>query len=299
MPLPPLNPPATLGARAAAAARSTPIVGFLGSTLLGFNVAQTASVLLLPISPGTFRAFNRWAANSWWGFCVQAARTVNGTRLVLSGDDPPPGENAIVVLNHQNMPDITFLMDFAKQKGRLGDMKWLVKDVIKHVPGVGWGLRFLDSVFVKRDWAKDEAMVRATFAKLRDNQIPVWMISFPEGTRLEPDKLAKSQEYARSKGLFVPQHTLVPRTKGFVATVVGLRDHVDAVYDVTLGYEEGVPSLWQFIQGYVPRAHMHVRRYPIEDLPHESAALSAWLMDRFQEKDQRLARFYETGSFED
>ena len=30
-----------------------------------------------------------------------------------------------------------------------------------------------------------------------------------------------------------PQHTLLPRTRGFVATVQGLRSRLDAVYDVT------------------------------------------------------------------
>jgi len=230
---------------------------------------------------------------------VLGSRVLNRVELVLSGDDPPPGENAIVVMNHQNMPDITFLMDFASRKGRLGDMKWLVKDPIKHVPGVGWGLRFLDSVFVKRNWTRDEDTIRATFAKLRDAQIPVWMISFPEGTRIRPEKLKKSQAYAREHGLYVPEHTLVPRTKGFVATVIGLREHVDAVYDLTLGYENGVPTLWQFVQGFAPRAHLHVRRHPIETLPRDEAALSAWLLDRFREKDQRLGRFYETGVLAD
>jgi|AMFO01.1.fsa_nt_gi 1-acyl-sn-glycerol-3-phosphate acyltransferase len=299
MPLPPLESPSDLRTRLAALARTSPAVGFLTTTLLGFNAAQTASVALLPVSPRTFRAFNRWAANTWSGWCVLGSRVLNRVELVLSGDDPPPGENAIVVMNHQNMPDITFLMDFASRKGRLGDMKWLVKDPIKHVPGVGWGLRFLDSVFVKRNWTRDEDTIRATFAKLRDAQIPVWMISFPEGTRIRPEKLKKSQAYAREHGLYVPEHTLVPRTKGFVATVIGLREHVDAVYDLTLGYENGVPTLWQFVQGFAPRAHLHVRRHPIETLPRDEAALSAWLLDRFREKDQRLGRFYETGVLAD
>jgi 1-acyl-sn-glycerol-3-phosphate acyltransferase len=222
---------------------------------------------------------------------------LNGVELVVSGDLIPPRENAIVVVNHQNMPDITFLMDFARQKGRLGDMKWIVKEPIKYFPGIGWGMLFIDCVFVKRDWAKDRDSVRRTFAKLRDKKIPVWLISFSEGTRITPPKLAKSQAYAREQGLPEPRHTLLPRTKGFVATVEGLRDHVAAVYDLTLGYEGGVPTLGQFVKGYAPRAHLHARRFPIETLPSDAEGLSDWLRDRFQEKDELLERFYAQGEF--
>jgi len=299
MPLSQLSDPEDPKKRLVALTKATPTVTVMMSTLLAFNALQTASTALIPFAPGAFRRFNRWAANLWWGWCVTGSRVLNDAELVVTGDDIPMRENAIVVLNHQNMPDITWLMDFARQKDRLGDMKWLVKDVIKYVPGVGWGMLFIDCVFIKRDWAKDRDSIRQTFAKLRDNDVPVWFISFSEGTRITPAKLAKSQDFARDHGHHVPRHTLVPRSKGFVATVDGLRDHVDAVYDCTLGYVEGVPTLWQFIKGYAPKAHMHVRRYPIDTLPADDEGLSDWLYDRFREKDDLLEGYYATGAFPD
>lgn len=297
MPLPPLTDPADRRERVLALAKAAPAVGFLGSTLLLLNATQTLSTALLPVSPRSFRAFNRWVADRWWGWCVTLAQRMNGTRLVVTGDDVPPRENAIVVLNHQDMPDITFLMDFARSKGRLGDLKWIVKDPIKYVPGVGWGMLFLDCVFVKRNWAADARSIEQTFAKLCSHDIPVWLVSFSEGTRLTPEKLARSQAHARERGLPEPRHVLVPRTKGFVATVQGLRSHVDAVYDATLGYEMGVPTLWQFTKGYVRRAHLHVKRYPIATLPADVDRLAGWLLDRFGEKDELLEHFYRHGAF--
>jgi 1-acyl-sn-glycerol-3-phosphate acyltransferase len=297
MPLPPLPEPEDPRTRAVALAKATPTVGFLMGSLLGFNAAQTLSTALIPVSPGTFRRFNRWAADTWWGWCVTGSKVLNGVELVVTGDEVPPRENAIVVVNHQNMPDITFLMDFARRKGRLGDMKWIVKDPIKYVPGVGWGMLFIDCVFVKRDWTADKESILATFSKLREQDIPVWLLSFSEGTRFTAEKLERSRAYAREHGLYEPRHTLVPRTKGFVATVHGLRDHVDAVYDLTLGYEQGVPTLWQFIRGFAPRAHLHVRRHPIETLPADDAGLGQWLLERFREKDERLERYYRDGCF--
>ncbi len=297
MPLPPLTDPEDPRVRTLAALKVAPVVGFLSSALLGFNALQTLSTVLLPVSPQTFRAFNRWAANVWWGWCVTGSKKLNHVTLQVTGQDVPPRENAIVVINHQNMPDITFLMDYARSKDRLGDMKWMVKDPIKYVPGVGWGMLFIDCVFVKRNWTADKDSILATFARLRDNQVPVWLLSFSEGTRFTPEKLERSRKYAREHGLYEPRHTLVPRTKGFVATVQGLRDHVDAVYDLTLGYEKGVPTLWQFVRGFAPRAHLHVRRHAIDTLPTDEAELSQWLYRSFQEKDELLEHFYTHGSF--
>jgi 1-acyl-sn-glycerol-3-phosphate acyltransferase len=297
MPLPPLPDPASPGDRLRGLSKAVPATGFLFSTLLAFNVVQTASLALKLVSGRRFREFNRWAADTWWGWCVAGSKLLHGIHVEVTGDDVPMRENAIVIANHQQMPDITFLMIWARQKDRLGDMKWMVKDIIKWVPGVGWGMAFIDCVFVKRDWAADQASIERTFARLTDNEVPVWLLSFPEGTRVSPDKVERSREYAAREGLAPLDHVLVPRTKGFVASVAGLRRHAAAVYDVTIGYERGVPTLWQYIKGYVPVAHLHVRRFPVADLPTADEELARWLQARFQEKDRLLAWFYEHGRF--
>ena len=130
-----------------------------------------------------------------------------------------------------------------------------------------------------------------------NGNVPVHLVSFVEGTRLTLPKLEAAKEYARSRGLREPLHTLVPRTKGFVASVEGLRSHIAAVYDITIGYEDGVPSLWQYIKGLVSRIHVHVRRFPVAELPVSSDDLKQWLLDRWHEKDELLEHFYQNGAF--
>jgi 1-acyl-sn-glycerol-3-phosphate acyltransferase len=278
-------------------ARAIPAVAFLSSALLAINVAQTASLVVRPVSRHSFRRFNRWAADTWWGWCVTASKLLINVQLHVTGDSIPMRENAIVVANHQQMPDITFLMVFARTKDRLGDLKWFVKKPIKYVPGVGWGMVFLDCLFVARDWAEDQASIHRTFERITGDQVPLWLISFSEGTRVTPEKVRRSHDYARKKGLPTMKHVLLPRTKGFVASVLGLRGHADAVYDVTIGYKQGVPTLWQYVRGFANEAHLHVRRYPMATLPQSAEELSTWLMARFREKDELLEHFYEHGAF--
>lgn len=268
-------------------------VGALSFAYLIFilNPIQMLSVVLRPFSKPAFRAVNRWCARSIWGFWVLQGEVMNGIEVRFTGDRCPKRESAIILPNHQSMADVMVLLCFAWRCGRLGDTKWFVKDVIKYFPGFGWGLEFLDSVFVKRDWALDKGNIQRLFGKYREEQIPLFLISFLEGTRRTPEKLARSQEFARSRGMPIPAATLVPRTKGFVATVEGLREHVDAVYDVTIGYPGRTPTLVNCYEARVPRIEVHVRRHPIESLPREEEALVEWVQARFREKDALMVRF--------
>jgi 1-acyl-sn-glycerol-3-phosphate acyltransferase len=297
VPLEPLKDRAGRFRRFGRGLRAFPFITFAFATLIGVNVAQTFSLVVMPFSRQAFRRFNRWCANTWWGGCVLMAERVNGTRLVLTGEDLPIDENAIVISNHQQMPDITSLMALARRKGRLGDLKFFVKQAIKWVPGIGWGMQFLNCPFLRRDWMRDRQTIDRTFATLVQEQIPMWLVSFAEGTRVTPDKIRQTAEWAAERGITATRHVLIPRTKGFVATVEGLSEHLNAVYDVTIGYVGGVPTLWQHITGQVRRVHLHVRRFPVAELPRAPEELGRWLVDRFIEKDELLEHFYAEGGF--
>jgi hypothetical protein len=143
----------------------------------------------------------------------------------------------------------------------------------------------------------DRDHIHRVFDKIMNYSIPLWLMVFGEGTRVSSSKIVLSQQYAGEHGFKPFQHVLFPRTKGFVATVQALNGHVQAVYDVTIGYVGGVPTLWQWIKGYVRRVNVHVRRFLIDDLPEERDAISAWLVRLYEEKDALLDSFYRDGFF--
>lgn len=43
--------------------------------------------------------------------------------------------------------------------------------------------------------------------------------------------------------------------------------------------------------------HIHLRRFPIAELPEDDAEYAAWLRERWDEKDAMLAHFYTKGGF--
>jgi 1-acyl-sn-glycerol-3-phosphate acyltransferase len=297
MPLPPLSNDESFAKRLWRNLRvAVPVVFWFGF-LIVINLTQTLSLVIKPFSASAFRRVNRWCAGTWWGGCVVFAERFNGTRIIVSGEDLPTDENVLVVSNHQQMPDITTIMALARSKGRLGDLKFFVKHALKWVPGVGWGMQFLNCPFLKRDWSADREKIDATFDTLVRERIPMWLVSFVEGTRATEAKIRASSEWAAARGIEPTRNVLIPRTKGFAASVEGLGDHLNAVYDFTIGYVEGVPSLWQFITGRVKQIHVHIRRFPADELPKIETELKKWLMDRFYEKDALLETYYETGAF--
>jgi len=260
--------------------------------LMVLNLLQFPSIILLPFSTALFRTYNRNIAYAVWGWWAWSIQHLIGLRVNITGDEVPPKENAIVFSNHQGMSDIIIIMCLALAKGRVADGKWMVKDVVKYVPGVGWGLLFVGCLFLKRNWADDEANIRRTFKTYVDGKVPLWLISFPEGTRVTASKLKASQDYARQVGIQPTEHVMLPRSKGFAASVQGLRGHVQAIYSITIGYHnDKVPTLPALIRGELDEVTINVRRFLVQSLPVGEAALAAWLLERFREDDAWMAKF--------
>jgi len=279
--------------------RAIPGLALLALYLIPFNLGQLLFGLVGLALPRAQHAYNRIGTDLWWRLFGRLAELTHGVRLVLTGDPLPSRENALILPNHLQMTDICFLTPLAVRCGAGGFTRWFVKDAVKHVPLMGWGMRLAGNLFVKRNWDKDRAFVERTFARIVRDRQPVWVMLFAEGTRLTERKLAVARRLWKRKGRPAPDHVLLPQTRGFTATVDGLGDHLDAVYDVTIAYDRGVPTLGQFICGEARSAHLHVLRIPIADLPTDEAGREDWLLDRFAAKSARLARFATTGSLDD
>lgn len=184
--------------------------------------------------------------------------------------------------------------------GILGNCRVYVKKVIQYVPVIGWAWCFSDTLFLARDWAKDQAVLDERLGALLDYPDPVWILLFPEGTRFTKDKYLASKKFADSRNLPVLKHHLVPRTKGFSYTI----SHLDPakitwVYDVTLGCDTAIaPTLTNVLMGHSTSAHMYIRRYRLADIPKDDEGSSQWLSNLYIEKDQLLESFHTTGKFE-
>jgi lysocardiolipin and lysophospholipid acyltransferase len=261
------------------------VVGLAFGTL---NVFQILSAALGIFSKKAMRASLFFLAQVCSDFCVWWLIRVYGYTPKLEIDKIPPGENAVLICNHQAFADVVVIMHFASLFRRVGHLKFFVKDSLKWLPGPGWSLWFYDSIFLKRNWDSDTAKINRMFSHIKTNNLPFWIVTFPEGTRATPKKLAASSNYMSALGLEPFKHHLCPRTKGFWATTEHLKDRIDAVYDLTIDYHTPhAPSFWSFLAAKKPALSLRVKRYAFKEIPTTQEAQKKWLIDRFREKDQR------------
>lgn len=258
--------------------------------LMIFHALQYPSLILLPFSRKAFWAYNRPIAYMNWGWWAYALQNLVGAKIEFVGDDVPVAENAIVIANHQSMGDIPVMLCLALKKDRVGDLKWLVKDQLKFMPGIGWGLKFLDALFLKRRWAEDQQTVKETFDRYVSMKTPLWLLLFPEGTRANKKKILSHRAKTTETHYVLP-----PRSKGFTASVQGLRSVVQAIYDLTIIYpEEYPPRLIELMRGEVPYVHIKVTRFPIDSIPTDEKELAHWLHERYLVKDRVIAEYRKT-----
>jgi len=265
--------------------------------VLSLGGSLFAVVFLLPIRPfSRQRYFDgvQWVAHGCWTWLVWAYEEWGGIEYHWYGDDLPVRENSVVIANHKFFLDWTTVFALACRKGRVGGLKVFAKDFVKWVPGFGWGVYLAGSVMLKRDWTRDAANIRRTFSTLASVDVPLWLLSHVEGTRMSPKKYAESVKFSKDHDLPVFKNLLYPRTKGFVATVEGLRGQagIASVVVMIIHYER-FPSLLDVVLRTMPPIHVYVRRVAMDDMPPNGEPVKQWLVDTWLECDDILGGMQE------
>ncbi|KAL9174039.1 hypothetical protein ABFS82_02G026500 [Erythranthe guttata] len=191
-----------------------------------------------------------------------------------------------------------YLWNLALRKGCEGYIKYILKSSLMKLPVFGWVFHVMEFIPVERKWEADELKMKNMLSGFRDERDPLWLAVFPEGTDFTEQKCVRSQKYASENGLPIMKHVLLPKTKGFYACLDNLRDSLDAVYNITIGYRHNCPSFMDNAFGVDPaEVHIHVRRIPLGEIPKSEKQISSWLMNIFKLKDQMLSEFYTKGHF--
>ncbi|EEB08764.1 1-acylglycerol-3-phosphate acyltransferase [Schizosaccharomyces japonicus yFS275] len=217
----------------------------------------------------------------------------------------PP--RTVVIANHQLYSDWVYLWWMAYTSNNHGNIFIMLKDSLKWVPILGWGMQFYRFIFLSRTWQKDQKTMRQRFDKIRDPKLPATLIMFPEGTNLVENTYNRSANYAKKIGVPCPKHLMLPRVRGLFFTLQQLRDTMTYLYDYTICFEDIAPCKYAadkfplsalfFDSVRIDRVHMYVRRFRIEDIPTDEALFTDWLYTRWLEKDKLVDEFTKTKRF--
>jgi len=207
-------------------------------------------------------------------------------------------EKAIVVMNHKGELDWVISWICSDHFRVLQNCKCMVKSILRFVPIIGWAFWFNEFVFLKRSLEKDRITLQKSFKRLCQSAHNFWMLIFCEGTRFTDAKHAKSVAFAKERGLPPLKYHLLPRTKGFHITMNGLKETVDAVYDVTVVFRsDDDPTLHDLVKAKPCVADVACRRIPLKDIPDDEQGAADFLHQLYREKDAAVVYHKEHGEF--
>ncbi|KAF2605469.1 hypothetical protein F2Q70_00026635 [Brassica cretica] len=268
-------------------------------------------VLVRPLSKNTYRKINRVLAETLWLELVWIVDWWAGVKIKVFTDNETFNrmgkEHALVVCNHRS--DIDWLVGWilAQRSGCLGRALAVTKKSSKFLPVTGWSMWFSEYLFLERNWVKDESTIKSGLQRLKDFPQPFWLL-FVEGTRFTETKLKAAQEYAASSELPIPRNVLIPRTKGFVSTVINMRSFVPVIYDMTVAIPKSSPppTMLRLFKGQPSvspnhccwcHVHVHIKCHSMKDLPESDEAIAQWCIDQFVAKDALLDKHIAADTF--
>lgn len=260
---------------------------------------------LRPFNKTLYRKINWYLCYSVYSQLVCLAEWWSNVTLLLYIDKDDwekyfGKEHGYCIMNHTY--EIDWLMGWmaCEKMTVLGNCKAYAKKVIQYLPVLGWGWKFAEFVFLERSYEKDKEIINKQIKELADHPDPIWLLLFPEGTRYTPKKHQISLEYARKNNLPELKHHLLPRTKGFVASLPSMRGKIPAIYDTLVAFKESdpvEPTMTNLVFGKPVTAHMYIKRVSLDEVPDTEAEQEKFLRDLFVKKDKMKESFIQTDDF--
>jgi len=241
-----------------------------------------------------------------------------GVKICTSGDDAPCRDRVVlIVLNHHCRLDWMFFWPVAHRLRLLsgGALKIALKENLRRAPFFGWAMQAFLFIFLRRnDRDGDLARLRASAEHAAAHGDRYALLIFPEGTDLSPSNVELARTFAEQKGKAAYTHVLYPRAAGFCEAMSALGGALDAVYDVTIRYDNHPKVVASddprpnegacLFHGHWPtHVHCHIERVGVDTIvgdamgghgvPKNPLAIAerstAWLQEAWARKEARLA----------
>ncbi|KAF7679692.1 putative 1-acyl-sn-glycerol-3-phosphate acyltransferase 4 [Astathelohania contejeani] len=198
------------------------------------------------------------------------------------------GENTIVISNHIGAMDFLILNHIASKYKMIAHMKYVLKESIRYIPIFGWNLGFLGFLFLKRAFLHDSERIIKWLRFMKYEQIPMWLVLYPEGSRYTFKKQEESIKYCKKIRETPLANLLWPRTKGFELCYQELRGYISKIVDVTV-YCPNTPSLFFVFFGWSNiKIKAKVRCINIKDIKNTP---KEYLIALFKEKDMQIKKW--------
>ena len=305
------------------ASRAMGLSSYFLSGIMAINASQFLGAPLYLVNKDWYNAWMAFTKQSFGLLTTTLTQYWAPTVMRVSGDKSMRGQllkstdgelicnfpkKLVLIANHQLYTDWLYLWWIAYCNDMHGRLYIVLKESLKRIPVIGWGMQFSQFIFLKRNWEQDKPNMAAALQKLNNTPDPMWLLMFPEGTNLAPDTRANSKKWAAKNGIPDMQHQLLPRSTGLQFALQQLRGSVEYLYDCTIGYEgvgrgEYAQDIFTlkaaYLEGRPPKSvSMYFRRFKLSSIPLDNdKAFEQWLRAHWSAKDTVMEGFMRTGRF--
>lgn len=258
--------------------------------------------ILIPIKPIQYQVTNILLGVTWiWiGIVKWTSRWAFQMELDFQGfEDIKKDGRYFFIGNHISWLDILMLFDI--YHNRMPFPRWFMKRQLLWVPMIGYVCWAIDMPFMHRISpeqikknpklaGKDLEVTRRSCEKFERR--PVVVTNYLEGTRITPEK------YAKSKSPFM--YLLPPKIGGANFVISAMGELFDGVLDITLVYPPGVETNFaNYATGKIRKVVVRARMLPVPpqflqgDLrsdPQLKEAFKQWIYGIWTEKDREIAQ---------
>jgi 1-acyl-sn-glycerol-3-phosphate acyltransferase len=211
------------------ASRALALSTYFLSGALAINLSQFLGSPLYLVNQDWYNAWIAFTKQSFGLLTMTLTQAFAPTKVVVSGDASVRGQlhvsrdgnlvlnfphRIVLMANHQIYTDWLYLWWVAYCNGMHGRLYIILKESLKKIPILGWGMQMSQFIFLKRNWEKDKPHMADALEKLNKAAEPMWLMLFPEGTNLAPDTREKSAKWAAKNSMKDMMHTLLPRSTG-------------------------------------------------------------------------------------
>lgn len=293
------------------------------SGVMAISASQFIGAPLKYVDAKFYEAYMAWTKESFAVLMTTITQWWAPTVVRVSGDESMKGQlfqmkdgtlkcnfphRLIMMGNHQLYTDWLYLWWIAYTNKMHGHIYIILKESLKKVPIIGWGMQYYNFIFLSRNWEQDRYKFKQHLDQLKDPTDPMWLLIFPEGTNLSASTREKSAKWAEKNGIPDMKHQLLPRSTGLQFCLQELHPSTNWLYDCTIAYE-GVPKGMygqdvftlksSLFEGRPPKSvNMYWRRFKTSDIPFDNdEQFNRWLVNRWREKDYLLEYYYKFGNF--
>ena len=155
---------------------------------LGYSLATifwgTLSVLIAWLMPYRMRFW--FVIGCWTRFSLWWLRITCGISHRIEGADNLPADACVVLCRHESTWETLFLQTL------LAPQATLIKRELLWIPFFGWAFALLKPISIDRNNPRGalKHLVRTGRARLDEG---IWVVMFPEGTRMEPGTIGRFQ----------------------------------------------------------------------------------------------------------